>query len=67
MFSRRYIQRLLTCEQFNQLKWQLFHTKALGVDGIVYVMMAERIGIKPKSHPIETGKAARYRPLLSDT
>jgi hypothetical protein len=62
VFSRRYIQRLLTYVQFKQLKWNLLHTKALGVDEIVYVMMAERIGFKPKSYPMETGRAVRYRP-----
>lgn len=62
VFSRNYVKRLLTCEQFGQLKRNLLHTKALGVDEIVYVMMAERIGFKPKSYPKETGRAIRYRP-----
>jgi hypothetical protein len=62
VFSRRYVKKMLTSRHFKQLKRNLLHTKAFGIDEIVYVMMAKRLGFKPKSYPVETGSSIRYRP-----
>ncbi|KIL36976.1 hypothetical protein SD71_04575 [Cohnella kolymensis] len=60
--SRRLVRRLLSWEQFAYLKNNLLHTKAYGIDEIIYVMMADRFGFKPKSYPKEPGLPVRYRP-----
>ncbi|TXK79820.1 hypothetical protein [Paenibacillus sp. N3.4] len=62
MFSRSLVKRLLAWDQLYRLKKNLLRTKAFGVDEIVFVMMAKRLGFKPKSYPKETGSAVRYRP-----
>jgi hypothetical protein len=62
VISRRFVTQLLSWEKFGRLKHNLRITKAFGLDEIVYVMIAKRFGLKPRSYPRETGRSIRYRP-----